>query len=594
MTLETSLDHLLNAQIVRKVNATTAAAEADLGMAYRFKHTLTQDAAYRSLPRRQRELIHRRVAECYEELFVSRLDEYAAVLAFHYGEAGDDAKALDYSLRAGNAAMNVYATTEAGLHLDRALRIVQRGWVATTEQLMHLFGRRGRALELESRFEDAMENYRAQETLALARSDRVLELASVVSQTKLLSFINPLYDPAAGRVLAERALSLAEALQDRRSEAEIYWDLMNQARFDVGRLEEAVWFGERALEIARAIGWKEQVAFILNDIADIYGDLGRLEQGATDLHEAAELWRELGNQNMLADSLSNTGLWYTLQGDFAGAVAAYDEAYEISQRIQNIWGQAYSRGTRGMPRWNLGEYAAAIADFEAGAALADEAGFLIGQILTRIQLAILYHELGAPHRGLALVEHVYRMVGDQVPAFASFVLSALAFFHLVAGDVVEADRYFAQLEQPDPTHGVFAFQFTSSVRILEADHRGRFEDVCVYAEHHMDAMRAYGIKTFVADVMLVRARALNQLGREDDARVQLEMARTLAASIGQRRVLWQILPLLADLTADPGEAAAMRVEAAAMMININDQLPSEELRASFLALPDVRRTLSAF
>ncbi len=290
-------------------------------------------------------MIHRRVAECYEELFATRLDEYAAVLAFHYGEAGDDERTLKYSLHAADAAMRVYATTEACQHLDRVLQVVQRGGPATMEQLLQLFGWRGRALELESRFEDAMENYRLQETVAQARGDRVLELASIVSQSNLLSFINPLYDPAAGKILAERALPLADKLQDRRSEAKIYWNLMNQARFDIGRLEEALELGERALEIARTIGWKEQVAYILNDIADIYGDTGKLEQGRAGLQQAGDLWRELDNQPMLADSLSNSGLWRMLEGDFAGSIAAYDEAYAISQRIQNVWGQAYSRGS---------------------------------------------------------------------------------------------------------------------------------------------------------------------------------------------------------------------------------------------------------
>ena len=51
MTLQTSLEHLEKSQIVRRVATASAAAEADLGPAYRFKHTLTQDPAYRSLPR---------------------------------------------------------------------------------------------------------------------------------------------------------------------------------------------------------------------------------------------------------------------------------------------------------------------------------------------------------------------------------------------------------------------------------------------------------------------------------------------------------------------------------------------------------------
>ena len=110
--------------------------------------------------------------------------------------------------------------------------------------------------------------------------------------------------------------------------------------------------------------------------------------------------------------------------------------------------------------------------------------------------------------------------------------------------------------------------------------------------NHLAAMREFGISAFVADAMLVSAQALLQLGRGDEARAQLQIARTVAMSINQRRMLWQILPLLADLTADPTEATAMRAEAAAIMADIRDQLPNEELRASFLALPDVRRILT--
>ncbi|MEZ4770667.1 MAG: hypothetical protein R2844_19885 [Caldilineales bacterium] len=59
--------------------------------------------------------------------------------------------------------------------------------------------------------------------------------------------------------------------------------------------------------------------------------------------------------------------------------------------------------------------------------------------------------------------------------------------------------------------------------------------------------------------------------------------------MGQRRILWQAA--LADLTPDASTADALRAEAAEMMANIRDRLPTEELRAGFLALPDVRRTL---
>lgn len=590
MSLDTALASLERAQIVRRL---VLAAEDDLGALYRFKHSLTQEAAYRSLPRRQRQQIHQQVAECYEALFPARLDDYAAVLAYHFGEAGDDDKALSYSLRAGDLAMAVYASAEALMHFDRALEIVSRGWPATAEQLDQLFGQRGRALELESRFEDARDNYTVLEQLALARKDPKLELAAVLAQTQLRSFGNQLYDPVEGLQLARRALALAETLDDRRSQAEIYWNLMNQARFDLGRYREAVVAGEHALEIARAIGWQEQTAFILNDIADVYADAGQTAKGIAALDEARQLFRELGNQPMLADSLTSTGVWRTILGDFRGAITAVDEALGISARIRNIWGQAYSRSVRGMAYWRLGEYAQAIEDFTAGAALADEAGFLIGQILPRVQLAFLYHDLGGFQLGLATMRRTAEVAVASVPQFAPVVKGVLGAFLKLNGFDEEADAVLGDLEDADPVYGLFVFTFLSLCRAVTLLHAGRFEEVVELCDRYGGVMQARGIVVFATDARLLAGRALLELGRNDEARQQLTAAREEAASVDQRRLLWQVLPLLADLEPDAGQAAALRGEAAAIMAEVRDQLPAGDLRDGFLALPDVQRTLAS-
>lgn len=588
MSVQTSLDQMVSAQLLRRLSPT---GDTSLGGGYVFKHMLTQDAAYRSLPHRQRAVVHRRVAECYEQLFAGRLDEQAAMLAYHYAEAGDDARALSYSLRAGDRGMAVYAVAEALMHFDRALGLVTAGCPASVEQLLHLFGRRGRALELESRFEDARENYAEMEQLALERADARLELAAVLAQTKLRSFGNQLYDPVEGKKLAKRALVLAEPLDDRRSQAEIYWNLMNQARFDIGRLKEAIVAGEHALEIARVIGWQEQVAAILNDIAEVYSDAGRAADGVAALKEARALWQELDNQPMLADNLSNTGVWRIMQGDFQGAIACFDEAYDISTRIKNVWGQGYSRCVRGIAHWQEGRYDRTIQDFTIGPALSEEAGFLIGQVLPRMQLAFVYLELGCPHLGLEALQRLSDSHWTSVPQFTPSLLVVLAAFQEVNGLAQAAASFPGNPDDVDPAQGFWVFNYTSLSWIVRLLHSGRLEETVAMCNRHIDVIQGQGVVAFQTDARLFAGRALIQLGRTAEAREQLSIGRTLAEEIGQRRILWQILPLLVDLTADPDEADTLRAEAAAIMADIRDQLPTEELRAGFLALPDVRRVL---
>ena len=94
--LDALLAELEEAQLLRRL--------AELELAYIFKHALTQETAYHSLLRKRRREIHRLVAESYEKLFPDRLDDYAALLAQHYAEAGDEARTLEYSRVAGDQA----------------------------------------------------------------------------------------------------------------------------------------------------------------------------------------------------------------------------------------------------------------------------------------------------------------------------------------------------------------------------------------------------------------------------------------------------------------------------------------------------------
>ena len=94
--------------------------------AYMFKHALTQDAAYQMLLVKQRREIHRQVARTIESLYANQLDDNAAILARHYLAAHDDAKTSEYSIRAGERAMQLYAFAEARFHFSNAVDALGR------------------------------------------------------------------------------------------------------------------------------------------------------------------------------------------------------------------------------------------------------------------------------------------------------------------------------------------------------------------------------------------------------------------------------------------------------------------------------------
>ena len=87
---------------------------------YLFRHVLVQDAAYDTLLKQERRRLHVSVAETLEALYPERLDELAAMLAWHYQEAEEAQRALPWLIRAGHYAQRRYANTEAFSFFERA------------------------------------------------------------------------------------------------------------------------------------------------------------------------------------------------------------------------------------------------------------------------------------------------------------------------------------------------------------------------------------------------------------------------------------------------------------------------------------------
>jgi tetratricopeptide (TPR) repeat protein len=82
-------------------------------LVYTFKHALTQEVTYKTLPLEARRGHHERIARALESSSPGRLDEKSEILSHHYQQAGNDEKALEYLLRAAQRATTRFASTEA-------------------------------------------------------------------------------------------------------------------------------------------------------------------------------------------------------------------------------------------------------------------------------------------------------------------------------------------------------------------------------------------------------------------------------------------------------------------------------------------------
>jgi tetratricopeptide (TPR) repeat protein len=94
------------------------------GDRYVFRHALIQDAAYRSLLRRDRVRVHSRIAGALLDTEIAVTQP--ARVAHHYAESEQPKPAIELFLRAGQNALASSAAKEAVLHYESALPLIER------------------------------------------------------------------------------------------------------------------------------------------------------------------------------------------------------------------------------------------------------------------------------------------------------------------------------------------------------------------------------------------------------------------------------------------------------------------------------------
>jgi DNA-binding SARP family transcriptional activator len=303
-TVAAVLGHLERRGFVVRRPASSLPGQAELS----FRHALIHDVAYRSLPKVRRARAHAEVGAWLEELAGGRRDEFAELLAYHFGAAAAEetaelawpepavrrrvrAKAFDHLLRAGTAARRRFAVAKAvELH-------EQAGALAGTE--------RERRRVLEELGDDQSSAYHGDEAvgwwvraLASARADRsggadrarlCRKLAWVMADTPGAFRSSP--DPALvdqfvteGFDAAEDAVGRAWLLLARGISARLW---RGSGPFEQGTQRDPVPIGERIADVEQALAageaadLPELVGAAMSALRVLYGVAGRYQEVLT-------------------------------------------------------------------------------------------------------------------------------------------------------------------------------------------------------------------------------------------------------------------------------------------------------------------------
>jgi tetratricopeptide (TPR) repeat protein len=574
--IERQLNRLDAEGLIRQV-------QMDPEIEYLFRHVLMQEAAYGSLLKQDRRRLHLAVGEVLEREYAHHLDDLAPLLARHFDQAEDGVKAQRYFIRAAEAAARKNANAEAMAHYDRALQ-----WAGKTdapsEALTAIHLRYGRLLEISGRYTDALARYLEMEMQAEEQGDQPMLLAALMAHATVHAAPTVLTDPPHGAALAQRALALSRALGDRAAEAKALWLISLALRF-TDRVAEARDYGEQAVDLARELGLNEQLAYALNDLFPVYMSTADFDKGHAALAEAVRLGRRLDNPQLLIDTLVNTAELDLFAGNLAEADATISEAVQLADRIQNRWGQSYSRWILGMLLAERGQVGAAIRTYRDTIQQGAQGGFAFSQIAMHGWLGVTYAELGASAVGMAMASSSIEFAETLRPEMKGLGYSALTMCQIQQGILDEAQASLALARQFASMIDMSSF----SVGVASAElglAQMRYGEVLAESTEAIAMLRTMGMHTFVLQGLLYQGYALLGLGRLDEASRVLAETAHASRRLGSRRVLWRALSAQAECEAQRGcvaDAAALRAQAQVEVDFVASGLDSEELRETFLA-----------
>jgi tetratricopeptide (TPR) repeat protein len=570
-----------------------AAREPELE--YVFRHALTQEAAYSTLLLKQRRTFHRQVGQALEFLFPAERDELAAELADHFLQARDFERALKYHTAAGERAFRLHASAEAIAHFRQAIDCTKQVGIGG-EQLAHLYLRLGRSYELDYQFEEALSTYQEMIEVAGKRGDDSLTLASLTAQCIIRATQTPLYDPALARQLSEQALALARELNDRQAEAKVLWGLLLVEHWGGGDEHKALEYGQLSLAISRDLGLKEQMGYALTDLTLAYISLEGLSAARQAGREARETWRDLGNTPMLADGY-NSAMWIELAaGEFDAAISMGTEGKRLGQSIGSLWGQAGALNSMAVAYLQKGDIDRALASLNEVRSLAKGNDMRPLIYFGLPYLALTYLTAGDFVRAGRYADQLYDERDSLIQIYRRISLAVSAEIKIRLGQLKLAERILAEafegLDLDGSTFGMKRLLLADAYLQLALENPRRSLD---RMKHLTGRMRQAGIRQYLPEALWLQGKALLALSEPDLARDTFLEAKRAGQETGARRLLWQILWELSKLETAAGnasDAGPLRQQAQEMANYIADHAGDEELRASFLSLPQVQSVLA--
>jgi tetratricopeptide (TPR) repeat protein len=293
-------------------------------LAYIFRHIVTQEVAYESLPYATRAILHEQLAQFVERAYSESVEQFVDLLAYHYEHTENEDKKREYLLKAGEAAQADYANEAAISYYQRALPLLP------PEEKVPVMLKLAEVLQLVGRWHEVND-------------------------------------------ICREGIALSEQLGDQRTLARCQTAKAGLLRKQGLYTEAAEWLN-RARTGFDELGDQAGVGQVLHVEGTLAARQGDYETARTRFDESLTIRRQLEDRSNIAALLSNLGIVARLQGDHSGARALYEESLALRYELGDKWAIANTLNNLGWLHFIEGDYDAARDQLETAVDLLREIG----------------------------------------------------------------------------------------------------------------------------------------------------------------------------------------------------------------------------
>jgi class 3 adenylate cyclase/tetratricopeptide (TPR) repeat protein len=544
--VDASLEALEARGLVRRHSQSQVEGDVE----FSFKHVLIRDVAYATLPRALRRDLHAAAARVIEAS-VPDPTGLAWVLAHHWREGGEPARAIEYLLAAGDRARAALAVEETYDFYTRALELAD-----TDADRRRIRLHRGLALaELEQ----------------FSRAD--VELAGLIPELE-------------GRDEIEAILSRARST---------FW---------TEQAEETLALAQRAADLAEASGAKELLGPAIGVLGATYamrGEEGDLDRAIGLQDHALAIWVPGTRQLELAEQ-------YHLHADNFYWTGDYPRALELSVLAGATGGidphsaefVLRGAGMEGLILAGMGRYEESLASAEAAIATARTMG-RSDNVVTNYSTMTL-RDIFWLDEALERSSLVANRLGPSdfnmpwMNARADVIST-----ELLLGEIGNVERsWTGAWDDAVACHGWERWLIAGRLAWVRADielERGRLEDAVTWARRALEMARSVNRRKYEISSLITLGSALAAQGLKEDATEELRTAVRLAGGPGGSPLLrWRARAALgtaASQRAETGAEGEAELREAASIIQEVAAALAPERAGRYLGARQVARVLEA-